>query len=134
MPNSMAPDHIVWAYDNRAAMVRVVGQPGDACTRLENRVGEPAANPYLYMASQIAAGLDGAADPGPSAETPYSADAPKLPKSLMAAIAALRDSTCFRAAFGDPFIDYFIKLKEFEIGRFLSDVTDWEQREYFEIL
>jgi glutamine synthetase len=45
MPNSMAPDHIVWAYDNRAAMVRVVGQPGDADTRLENRVGEPAANP-----------------------------------------------------------------------------------------
>ncbi|HXA23480.1 MAG TPA: hypothetical protein VNW90_14400 [Acetobacteraceae bacterium] len=89
------------------------------------------------MASQIAAGLDGiatAADPGPSADTPYSADAPMLPKSLMAAIAALRDNTCFRAAFGDPFIDYFIKLKEFEIGRFLSDVTDWEQREYFEIL
>ena len=137
MPNSMAPHHIVWAYDNRAAMVRVVGQPGDASTRLENRVGEPAANPYLYMASQIAAGLDGvatAADPGPSTDTPYSADAPTLPKSLMAAIAALRDNACFRAAFGDPFIDYFIKLKEFEIGRFLSDVTDWEQREYFEIL
>ena len=84
MPNSMAPDHIVWAYDNRAAMVRVVGQPGDASTRLENRVGEPAANPYLYMASRIAAGLDGvatAADPGPSADTPHSADAPMLPKS-----------------------------------------------------
>jgi glutamine synthetase len=61
MPNSMAPDHIVWAYDNRAAMVRVVCQPGDASTRLENRVGEPAANPYLYMASQIVAGLDGVA-------------------------------------------------------------------------
>jgi len=30
MPNSRAPNHIVWAYDNRAAMVRVVGQPGDA--------------------------------------------------------------------------------------------------------
>ena len=137
MPNSMAPDHIVWAYDNRAAMVRVVGQPGDAATRLENRVGEPAANPYLYMASQIAAGLDGiatAADPGLSADTPYSADAPTLPKSLMAAIAALRDNACFRTAFGDPFIDYFIKLKEFEIGRFLTDVTDWEQREYFAIL
>jgi glutamine synthetase len=72
--------------------------------------------------------------PGRRQTTPYSADAPMLPKSLMAAIAALRDSTCFRAAFGDPFIDYFIKLKEFEIGRFLSDVTDWEQREYFEIL
>jgi glutamine synthetase len=124
-------------HDNRAAMVRVVGQPGDASTRLENRVGEPAANPYLYMASQIAAGMDGvarAADPGPSADTPHSADAPTLPKSLMAAIAALRYNECFRAAFGDPFIDYFIKLKEFEIDRFLSDVTDWEQREYFAIL
>jgi glutamine synthetase len=137
MPYSMAPDHVVWAYDNRAAMVRVVGQPGDPATRLENRIGEPAANPYLYMASQIAAGLDGVAtdaDPGRSADTPYSADAPMLPKSLMAAIAALRDDACFRAAFGDPFIDYFVSLKEFEIGRFLSEVTDWEQREYFALL
>jgi len=131
MPNSMAPDHVVWAYDNRAAMVRVVGQPDDPATRLENRVGEPAANPYLYMASQIAAGLDGiatGADPGPSADTPYSADAPTLPKTLMDAIAALRDDACFRSAFGDRFVDYFVHLKEFEIGRFLSAVTDWEHR------
>jgi len=137
MPNSMAPDHVVWAYDNRAAMVRVVGRPGDPATRLENRIGEPAANPYLYMASQIAAGLDGVAtdaDPGASADTPYTADAPMLPRSLMAAIAALHDDTCFRAAFGDGFIDYFVDLKEFEIGRFLSEVTDWEQREYFALL
>jgi glutamine synthetase len=133
----MAPDHVVWAYDNRAAMVRVVGRPGDPATRLENRIGEPAANPYLYMASQIAAGLDGVAtdaDPGASADTPYTADAPMLPRSLMAAIAALHDDTCFRAAFGDGFIDYFVDLKEFEIGRFLSEVTDWEQREYFALL
>jgi glutamine synthetase len=137
MPNSMAPDHVVWAYDNRAAMVRVVGQPGDPATRLENRVGEPAANPYLYMASQIAAGLDGVAtnaEPGASADAPYSAAAPRLPKTLVEAIAALRDSACFRGSFGDAFIDYFVRLKEFEIGRFLSDVTDWEQREYFAIL
>ena len=137
MPNSMAPDHVVWAYDNRAAMVRVVGSDGDPATQLENRVGEPAANPYLYMASQIAAGLDGIAtdaDPGPSADAPYSADAPRLPRTLMESIAALRDNGCFRAAFGDAFIDYFVRLKEFEIGRFLADVTDWEQREYFALL
>jgi glutamine synthetase len=100
-------------------------------------VGEPGANPYLYMASQIAAGLDGVAtdcDPGPSADAPYSADAAMLPRSLIEAIAALRDNACFRAAFGDAFVDYFIKLKEFEIGRFLTDVTDWEQREYFALL
>lgn len=136
-PNSMAPDHVVWAYDNRAAMVRVVGLAGDPATHFENRVGEPAANPYLYMACQIAAGLDGivtSADPGPSADAPYSADAPTLPRTLPEAIAALRDSTCFRAAFGDAFVDYFVRLKELEINRFLSAVTDWEQREYLELL
>jgi glutamine synthetase len=133
----MAPDHAVWAYDNRAAMVRVIGSAGDPATHFENRVGEPAANPYLYMASQIATGLDGiasGADPGASADDPYRADAPMLPSTLPEALAALRESHCFREAFGDTFIDYFIKLKESEIGRFLSAVTDWEQREYFEIL
>jgi len=136
-PYAMAPDHVVWAYDNRAAMVRVIGQPGDAATHLENRAGEPGANPYLYMASQIAAGLDGIAtdaDPGPPADAPYLADAPRLPQSLMESIAALRDSTCFRAAFGETFIDYFIRLKTFEVNRFLTAVTDWEQREYFALL
>ena len=58
-PNSLAPDRATWCYDHRGVMVRVLGAPGDPATRLENRVGEPAANPYLYIASQIAAGLDG---------------------------------------------------------------------------
>src|SRR5262249_59029901 len=57
--NTMAPIQAVWAQDNRGAMVRVMGAPGDASTHLENRIGEPLANPYLYMASQIYAGLDG---------------------------------------------------------------------------
>ncbi len=60
--------------DNRGVMVRVLGEPGDPATHLENRVGEPLANPYLYMASQIHAGLDGIArklEPGPSADAPY---------------------------------------------------------------
>jgi glutamine synthetase len=133
----LAPDRVVWAYDNRAAMVRVIGQGGDPATHLENRVGEPAANPYLYMASQIAAGLDGIetqANPGAAADAPYNADAPRLPRTLMQAIGALRDNTCFRAAFGDAFVEYFLRLKEYEISRFLTEVTDWEQREYFGVL
>ena len=136
--NSMAPDRAVWARDNRGVMVRVLGMPGDAATRLENRVGEPAANPYLYMASQIVAGLHGvdhATDPGRSADAPYETDAPMLPCSLMESIAALRDQdTCFRDGFGAAFVDYFITLKQAEISRFLSAVTDWEHREYFAML
>ena len=84
-PYTLAPDRAIWARDNRGVMVRVLGQPGDPATHLENRIGEPAANPYLYMASQIYAGLDGMAhqrDPGPSADTPYETKAPMLPKDL----------------------------------------------------
>src|SRR6185369_12723856 len=59
--NSMAPIQAIWACDNRGVMMRVLGEPGDPATHLENRAGEPLANPYLYMASQIHAGLDGVA-------------------------------------------------------------------------
>src|SRR2546421_3919868 len=67
-PNSLAPDRAGWGFDHRGAMVRVLGGHGDPATRLENRLGEPAANPYLYIASQIVAGLDGierSLQPGP---------------------------------------------------------------------
>jgi len=133
-PFSLAPDRAIWGRDNRGVMVRVLGAPGDPASHLENRVGEPAANPYLYMASQVVSGLDGLkrkADPGPSADAPYEAKAPMLPRSLDEALAALRDSKTFRAAFGDFFVDYYLKLKQGEIDRFTAEVSDWEQREYF---
>ena len=141
-PYTLAPDRAIWARDNRGVMVRVLGQPGDPATHLENRVGEPAANPYLYMASQIYAGLDGVArhtDPGPSADTPYEAKAPRLPKNLGEALTALRASEVFRESFGDAFVDYFAHIKEAEFARFKeeaddqADVTAWEQNEYFDL-
>ena len=79
-------------------------------THLENRAGEPLANPYLYMASQIYAGLDGIArklDPGPPPTRPTKTSAEPLPRSLAEALAALGDSACFRAGFGDVFVDYY---------------------------
>ena len=144
-PYTLAPDRAIWARDNRGCMIRVLGQPGEADTRLENRLGEPAANPYLYVASQIYAGLDGIAerrDPGPSADTPYETKAPMLPNDLGQALSALRASEAFGKAFGASFIDYYAHLKEAELARFKSeageavdgtDVTAWEQNEYFDL-
>ena len=86
---SLAPDRAIWGRDNRGVMIRVLGGAGDPATRLENRIGEPAANPYLYMASQILSGLDGVdrgLDPGPSADTPYETKAELLPKTLREAV------------------------------------------------
>ena len=135
-PFSLAPDRAAWAHDNRGAMLRIIGGAGEPGTRIENRAGEPAANPYLYLASQIVSGLDGIdeeRDPGEATETPYDADAPLLPTSLIEAVAALRADEAFIRALGKPFIDYICMIKEAEIARYLSEVTDWEQREYFRI-
>ncbi len=94
--NSLAPDRASWSRDNRAAMLRIIGGPGDNATRIENRAGEPAANPYLFMAAQIAAGLDGIdrnLDPGPPSDSPYDDAAEPLPKSLLEALAALAEDS-----------------------------------------
>jgi glutamine synthetase len=107
-------------------MVRVLGGRGDPATRLENRIGEPAANPYLHMASQVLSGLDGMKrnlDPGPSADTPYETQAPLLPRSLSEALDALRSDDFFRGCFGSVFVDYYLHIKEAEIARFQLEVT-----------
>ena len=99
-------------------------------------MGEPAANPYLYLACQVLSGLDGLTNelvPPAATDDPYATDADQLPTNLMDAVAALDESIMFRQALGDRFVDYFLHIKRAEIGRFLSTVTDWEHREYFEL-
>ena len=142
--NSMAPIQANWARDNRGVMIRVLGGPGDPATHLENRAGEPLANPYLFMASQIHAGLDGMARklaPGPSGDAPYEVSAEPLPGTLGEALAALNGSACLRAGFSDRFVDYYLRIKEAEIARCEaaekvsdpSEVTAWEHKEYFDL-
>ncbi|HYH30314.1 MAG TPA: glutamine synthetase family protein [Pseudonocardia sp.] len=135
-PHSLAPDRAVWGTDNRGAMIRAVGGPGDPATRLENRSGEPAANPYLSIAAQLVSGLDGidrGLDPGSPTIRPYDDAASRLPASLMDAVAALGADPLFAQRFGDTFVDYFVALKQAEIDRYLAAVTDWEHREYFDL-
>ena len=135
-PYSLAPDHIHWGRDNRGAMLRVIGAPGDTGTRIENRIGEPAANPYLYFASQIYAGLDGIAkkmDPGPPDATPYESEAEHLPTTLADALSHLKQDQVLRDGLGSAFVDYYCKIKEAEIARYNLDVSEWEHREYFDL-
>src|SRR6185369_14982051 len=146
-PNSLAPDRAGWAYDHRGTMVRVLGGAGDPATRLENRIGEPAANPYLFVASQIVSGMDGIErrlDPGPQDEDAYSAKRAMLPTRLTEALDALDKDALFRRRLGDTFVDYYLKLKGNEalrFGQFLEqnklkgmpeEPTSWEQNEYFD--
>ena len=119
----------------------------DPATRLENRMGEPAANPYLYILSQVVAGLAGIEaelQPPPATDEPYAAERPMLPKNLPEALDALEKEPLFRRELGDTFIDYFIKLKRTEAGRYQRSLEEsgevaqsdepstWEQNEYFD--
>ena len=129
-PYSLAPDRIIWGKENRGALMRVI------TGRIENRGGEPAANPYLYFASQLYSGLDGLArklSPPASADTPYEAKAEHLPATLGEALAALRADKVLCEGLGQTFVDYYCRIKEAEIARFNLEVSDWEHREYFEL-
>jgi glutamine synthetase len=136
-PNALAPQSIVWGRDNRGAMLRVIGGAGDAATRIENRLGEPAANPYLYMASQIHAGLRGIEEgltPPPATDSPYDQDpAARVPDNLGDALAALQEDTAMRAGFGEDFIRYYSRLKASEQQRHAAaeDKAEFHRREYF---
>ena len=135
-PYSLAPDRVIWGKENRGAMLRVIGGPGDPATRIENRSGEPAANPYLYFASQVVSGLDGLERRlplPPSADTPYETKAEMLPQTLTDALEAFRESETLRKGLGGAFVDYFCRIKEAEVARFNLEVSEWEQREYFDL-
>lgn len=135
-PNALAPQSVLWGRDNRGAMLRVVGACGDEATRIENRIGEPAANPYLYFAAQVHAGLDGIArklKAPPATDAPYGGGGESLPTSLGEALAALRADDVLCEAFGRGFVDYFSRIKQSEQQRFdaAEDKDDFQRREYF---
>lgn len=133
-PNTLAPDRIQWGRDNKGAMIRALAAPGDPTSRIENRVGEPTANPYLYFTSQILSGLDGIdrklQAPAP-VERPYDSDATALPTNLFDAVNALKQSDFYRAQMGDSYVDYFTHIKAAEWARYIGTVSEWEEREYF---
>ena len=134
--NALAPQSVLWGRDNRGAMLRVIGQAQDEATRIENRVGEPAANPYLYIASQIHAGLDGLRRKlraPPATVDPYAGTAEKLPVSLPEALQALRADKVFYDGFGHEFASVFDHIKQVEVLRHAEapDSDEWQRREYF---
>jgi glutamine synthetase len=68
-----------------------------------------------------------------NSDTPYEAQAELLPKSLWETLDAMRGDAFYRAQLGALFVDYLLKIKDAEVARFMSEVTDWEHKEYFEM-
>lgn len=132
---SLSPTSVNWRFEDRSAMLRVLG--GGSPTHVENRIGEPCANPYLAIASQLHAGLEGLILGAPASRT----TSPELPGSLHEALDAFRESSRAEELLGAPLKTCLTKLKESEAARFdawcaaeqpaADEVTEWEHREYF---
>jgi glutamine synthetase len=136
-PDSLAPTHANWGWDNRTTFIRVPAQRGDA-TRIEIRVADGAANPYLAIAAVLAAGAhgvrEGSTPPPPVNGDAYRADpeliGPALPASLEAALEALERDTVLHRTLGAEIVETFLAVKRFEIERHRAWVSDWEIAEY----
>ena len=142
---SLSPDRITWSPENRGAFVRVLGGHGEPSTHLENRIGEPCANPYLYLTAQLAAGLDGVhrkLDPGRASLDPHTTEARRLPTDLGAALDAFAGSALYRTTLGEQLVAALLALKRSELARYTEwatangdqppgVTTPWEHREYF---
>jgi len=140
--STWSPTAATWAGNNRTALVRV---PGGA-PRMELRLADMAANPYLMAAAVGAAGLDGlqrAAVPPPPADlNMYDradpavaravAGAKSLPKDLAGALAALDQSAPLRAGLGDDFVGSYLKLRREQWEEYAAQLTPWELRTYLD--
>jgi glutamine synthetase len=136
-PHELVPTRACWGYDNRFGLVRVPPERGPA-TRVEMRLADGSANPYLATAALLFAGLDGMQrelTPPPAVaglvyELPEEEQGDPIPLTLDAALEALEADSALRDAMGPALVDTFLTIKRFELERYHHHVSDWDLAEY----
>lgn len=138
-----APPAATWAGNNRTALVRV---PGGA-PRMELRLGDGAANPYLLAAAAGAAGhigYDNGYHPSkpadlnmydqtdPAVQAAVAASGVTLPSNLGEALDALDASKTLRGYLGDPFVDAYLKLRRQHWREYCAHTSPWEVNAYID--
>ena len=133
---SFAPYYIAWGLDNRSTYIRVPRERGFGA-RVENRAPCASANPYLINAVALLAGLDGIekkTDPGDYYEGDVYGEDPgtfdTVPLYMRDAIAAFKEDEVLCEAIGPEIVQNILALRENEVERFRTHVTEWEFNEY----
>ncbi|MBB6449222.1 glutamine synthetase [Geomicrobium halophilum] len=141
VPGYEAPVYIAWSLRNRSPLVRIPSSR-KASTRIEVRSPDPAANPYLAMASMLAAGLDGVKRklqaPPETDRNIYIMDEKEreeeeiqaLPPSLKESLEELKKDNVLLEALGEHAVEHFIEQKEIEWDMFRVQVHPWEREQY----
>ena len=141
VPGYEAPVNVAWSHHNRSPLVRIPARRGKG-TRLELRMPDPAANPYLALAVQLAAGLDGIRGkinpPEPvdrniwelSVRDRRKYKIAELPRDLGEAVDLLKRSGFMKQVLGDHVYNNFLAAKEHEWQEYIAQVHDWEIEQY----
>ncbi len=142
IPGYDAPTYIAWSTaSNRGQLIRIPSSRG-ASTRIELRSPDSAMNPYLALASCLAAGLDGIRrgltppEPvsrnvaGMTEEEIRSWGISQLPETLGEAIEEFEKDTFLQQVLGKHIYTKYLAAKKKEWDLFRSQVTDWEIGEY----
>ena len=133
-PLSFCPVNASWGLDNRTVALRVI-EGSDSSIRIEKRDAGADCNPYLLMAADIAAGLDGIeGKTEPTAITTGNAyeddNAPPIPLDLADAISLARNSGWLRDVLGADQHEIWLQQAERELAFFNQQVTPFETARY----
>ena len=133
-PLSFCPVNASWGLDNRTVALRVI-EGSDSAVRIEKRDAGADCNPYLLMAGDIAAGLDGIeGKTEPTAITTGNAyeddNAPTIPLDLADAISLARNSGWLRDVLGADQHEIWLQQAERELAFFNQQVTPFETARY----
>lgn len=141
VPGYEAPVNVAWSMRNRSPMIRIPDRRGSG-TRIELRIPDPAANPYLALAVQLAAGLDGIETKADSRE-PVDTNIwemshrekrrlriDDLPRNLEEACDELEKDDVIRSALGDHIVTHFLAAKRMEWEEYITQVSQWELDNY----
>ena len=141
IPGYEAPVHITWSEGNRSPLIRIPSTRGTNM-RIELRSRDPAANPYLLLASCLAAGLDGIRNELPIPESVegniYEMSKNELeergieaiPSNLSKACHYFEDDEFMKQVLGEHVHAKYLDAKRKEWNRFREQVTEWEIDEY----
>tara|TARA_B100000470_G_scaffold146773_1_gene114069 strand:+ start:2936 stop:4294 length:1359 start_codon:yes stop_codon:yes gene_type:complete len=128
-----APTTLSWGNENRTSLIRLP-EASSSATRLEFRLPSADANPYLVFASILSSVLSGIQNKDAlDKETIGNAHAqhePELGITWREAVKKTSQSSVVREFFGEKFQKSYQVVKESEINRFDSTITDFEYNSY----
>jgi len=135
-PHTFCPTNNSWGIDNRTVGLRVI-EGSESAVRVEKRDACADCNPYLLMATDIAAGLKGIREKiePTEAETGdgYSAERhDPLPDNLTDALALAKESKLMLDVLGEPMLGVLVGQAERELEFVRNQVTPVERERYLE--